>query len=135
MPHKKSVKQLNDDVHRFLKDDDYEKAISALRNGLQASHVVRKNREDGERGINYEDVPDHTTRMHAAKLLLEYGFGKPATRTEISIEDNTQKTAAPAEILSRLRSSGTQLAEIMDTYSNSMRQAEIVRPMELENDE
>lgn len=133
MTTKNSVSKLNDDIHRFMGDADYTSAVVAIREGLKASHIVRKNREDGERGINYEDVADHTTRLHAAKLMLEYGFGKPATRAEISIHDETRKTTTPAEIMARLASSGTHLADIMDIYANSAREAEIIPTKELGN--
>jgi len=131
---KKAVKKLREDIHRFIEDDDFENAIQALREGLAAETVVRKNRDDGQRGVEYTEKPDHTTRLHSARLLLEYGFGKPATRHDITVDDKTQKSASPAEIMSRLRDSGAQLTEILDVYTESVQEAELM-PMSLDNQE
>lgn len=129
---KNSVKRLREDIHKFIADDDFENAVNALREGLHATSVVRKNRADGQRGVEYTEKADHTTRLHSARLLLEYGFGKPATRHDITVNDETQKVASPAEIMARLRGSGAQLAEIIDVYAESAQEAERELPLELE---
>lgn len=125
------VTRLREDVHRFIHDEDFEMAMGALREGLQAMHTVRQSRSDGQRGVEYVEKPSHTVRITAAKLMLEYGFGKPATRAEINITDNASKAASPAEIMSRFRSSGMDLNEIIDVYTESVKEA----PMEIENSE
>ena len=130
--------KLAEDVHRFIEDEDYQNAVGVLREGMQASHTVRQSRTDGQRGVDYVEVPDHSTRLTSARLMLEYGFGKPATRHDINVTDNTQKTASSAEIMERLRDSGKNLAAIMDTYTNSIQEAELVEatePRQLENHE
>jgi hypothetical protein len=132
---KKAVSRLREDIHRFIESQDFEKAVRALREGLTATAVVRRNREDGERGVEYTEKADHSTRLTSARLLLEYGFGKPATRHDISINDNTAKTASPAEIMNRLRDSGAQLTEILDVYTESVQEAQLSPIAELENDE
>ena len=126
-------KQLREDIHRFVAEDDYTKAVEVLREGMKATHIVRHSRQDGQRGVTYEEVPDHGTRMQAAKLTLEYGFGKPATRHNITVNDETKKPASPAEIMNRLQQSGAELAEIFDVYATSSRKAEIITPIELED--
>ena len=115
----KTSKKLREDVHKFLKDDDYENATAVLREGMGATHVVRQSRTDGLRGVDYTEVPDHTTRMHAARLTLEYGFGKPATRHEINVHDEQRQTVSQAEIMDRLRGAGANFAEILEVYSES----------------
>jgi hypothetical protein len=60
--------------------------------------------------------------------MLEYGFGKPATRAEINITDDTSKSVSPAEIMSRFRTSGMDLNEIVDIYAESVKE----QPLELE---
>ena len=124
------ITRLREDVHKFIHDDDFEKAMTALRDGLQANHTVRRNRADGERGVEYAETPCHTIRIAAAKLMLEYGFGKPATRAEITVNDNSAKTVSPADIMARFRTSGMDLNEIVDVYAESVKEA----PMELENE-
>lgn len=124
------ITRLREDVHRFIHDADFEMAMGALRDGLKANHTVRKSRDDGQRGVEYVERPSHTVRIASAKLMLEYGFGKPATRAEININDNSAKTVSPAEIMSRFRSSGMDLNEIVDIYSESVEK----QPLELENE-
>ncbi len=130
---KKTSKKLREDVHQFIEDKDYAKAVNCLRDGMKASHVVRRSREDGQRGVEYDEVADHGVRLTSARLMLEYGFGKPATRHEIAVSDNTRKAASPAEIMNRLRDSGQNLAEIMDVYTSSVQEAELVPQSRLEN--
>lgn len=127
----KQVTQLREDIHRFIQDDDFEAAMNALREGLKANHTVRQNREDGQRGIEYVERPNHTTRLTAAKLMLEYGFGKPATRAEITVNDNSVKAVSTADIMARFRQSGMDLNEIVDVYAESVEE----QPIELENHE
>ena len=127
----KQITQLREDIHRFIQDEDFEAAMNALRDGLKANHTVRQNRSDGQRGVEYIERPNHTTRLTAAKLMLEYGFGKPATRAEITVNDNSIKSISPADIMSRFRQSGMDLNEIVDVYSESVKEA----PVELENRE
>ena len=117
---KRSGKKLSEDIHLFLEDDDYANAVKVLRSGMGATQIVRKSRENGEKGVAYEEVPDFGTRMTAARLTLEYGFGKPATRHDITVDDKTKRTASPAEIMSRLRDSGQNLSEIINIYTESL---------------
>lgn len=127
----KQITRLREDVHKFIHDDDFELAINALRDGLKANHTVRKNREDGQRGVEYDEVPCHTVRITAAKLLLEYGFGKPATRAEITVSKDTTREVSTGDILSRFRSSGMDLNEIVDVYAESVKE----EPLTIESDE
>jgi len=116
----KAVKGLRKDIQIFIRDNDVESAIQTLREGLQATKVSRVRDPKRPRGVNYVDKPDHTVRFHAAKLLLEYGFGKPATRAEISISDNTSRSATPDEILRRIQNSAASFREITETYVQSL---------------
>ena len=69
--------------------------------------------------------------MTAARLTLEYGFGKPATRHDITVDDKTQRTASPAEIMERLRDSGENLSSIINVYTDSLESAKVEAPLEL----
>lgn len=122
----KRVERLREDVHKFIKDDDFELAVNALREGLKAEHTVRKSRDDGQRGVEYVDTACHPVRLNAAKLLLEYGFGKPATRAEITVTKDDSKSVTTADILSRFRSSGMDLNNIIDVYAESVQEAPIL---------
>ena len=125
-------KRLAEDIHLFLEDDDYANAVKVLRAGMGATQVVRKSRKNGEKGVRYDEVPDFGTRMTAARLMLEYGFGKPATRHDITVDDKTQRTATPTEVLGRLRDSGQNLAEIISVYTNSLESVQD-EPLTIEN--
>ena len=118
MTRKKSL----DDVHQFMQDEDYQKAVECLRDGMAATHIVRQSKDNGDRGVDYKEVIDHSTRISSAKLMLEYGFGKPATRQDINITDNTRLHASPAEVMGRLMNSGQDLAHIMEVYSESVKE-------------
>lgn len=130
MPNKQTTR-LREDVHKFIHDDDFELAVAALRDGLKAKQTVRKSREDGQRGVDYEEVPSHTVRITAAKLLLEYGFGKPATRAEITVSKDNSQEISTGDILSRFRSSGMDLNEIVDVYAESVQE----EPLTIESNE
>ena len=118
------AKRLREDIHKFLEDNDFEKATDILREGMGATHIVRQSREDGQRGVDYKEVPDHSTRMQAARLTLEYGFGKPATRHEINVNDEQRQAVSQAEIMDRLRGAGANFTEILEVYSESSDKAE-----------
>lgn len=124
------ITRLREDVHKFIHDEDFELAMNALRDGLKANHTVRQNRANGERGVEYTEVPCHTVRIAAAKLMLEYGFGKPATRAEITVNNEASKAASPADIMARFRNSGMDLNEIVDVYAESVQE----QPLEIESD-
>ena len=131
MAKKSTRKYMQEDIHRFMEEEDFASAANVLRNGMKATHVVRRNREDGERGIEYEEVPDHSTRLSAARMTLEYGFGKPATRHDITMTKETNLGVSPAEVMLRLKESGQDLANIIDVYAEAVQDV----PMEIENSE
>lgn len=116
MSRKKSL----DDVHNYIAEEDYQNAVKVLREGMVATHVVRKSKDNGERGVDYTEVVDHSTRLQSAKLMLEYGFGKPATRQDINITDTTRLHTSPADVMDRLMTSGQDLADIIDVYTSDI---------------
>ena len=126
-------KRLREDVHKYIEDDDFAKAVGVLRTGMKATQIVRGSTLEGQRGMRYDEVPDHGTRLTSARLMLEYGFGKPATRHDITVDDKTKKTASPDEIMRRIRDSGVGLTEIVETYTDSLPKAQLMEPERLEN--
>ena len=128
---KQTPKRLREDVHKYIADEDFEKAVSVLRTGMKATQIVRGQTLEDQKGMRYEEVPDHTTRLTSARLMLEYGFGKPATRHDITVDDKTQKTASPDEIMRRIRESGVGLTEIVETYTDSL---PVVQELELKEE-
>ena len=131
MAKKSTRKYMQEDIHRFMEEEDFASAANVLRNGMKATHVGRRNRDDGERGIEYEEVPDHSTRLSAARMTLEYGFGKPATRHDITMTKEPNHVVSPAEVMLRLKESGQDLANIIDVYAEAVQEV----PMEIENSE
>ena len=67
-------KRLREDVHKYIEDDDFEKAVGVLRTGMKATQIVRGTTAEGQRGTRYDEVPDHGTRLTSARLMLEYGL-------------------------------------------------------------
>ena len=130
---KTTPKRLREDVHKYIEDDDFAKAVDVLRTGMKATQIVRGTTAEGQRGMRYDEVPDHGTRLTSARLMLEYGFGKPATRHDITVDDKSAKTASPDEIMKRIRSSGVALGEIVETYTDSLPKVQLMEPERLEN--
>lgn len=64
---------------RELKDriteGDVDKALAAIREGLEAKQLVRGPKGNDE-GLSYVEVIDFSTRLAAAKLLLDIKFPK-----------------------------------------------------------
>jgi hypothetical protein len=121
----KSSTKTKRDIADFLENKDIEKALDVLRTGLKATKTSRYRDPEKPKGIQYAKVADHNVRYHSAKLLLEYGFGKPATRAEIEVTDNTSKTASPQEIIKKIQQSAHSFRDIADTYVNSLANAEL----------
>ena len=70
--------------------------------------------------------------------MLEYGFGKPATRHDITVDDKSRKAASPDEILKRIQNSGVAFGDIMETYTESLpivREKEILELETAKNEE
>ena len=124
-------KRVRDDVHKYIEDDDFEKAVTVLRTGMKATQIVRGTTDIGQRGMNYVEIPDHGTRLTSARLMLEYGFGKPATRHDITVDDKSRKTASPAEIMRRIQDSGVGLGDILETYTESLPKVREMERIEL----
>ena len=132
---KNTPKRVREDVHKYIENDDFASAVDVLRTGMQATQIVRGATADGQRQMRYEEVPDHSTRLTSARLMLEYGFGKPATRHDITVDDKSRKTVSPGEIMDRIRDSGVALGDIVGTYTESLQKVETVAPLELETED
>ena len=129
----KTPKRVREDVHKYIENDDFAKAVDVLRNGMTATQIVRGSTLEDQRGMRYEEVPDHSTRLTSAKLMLEYGFGKPATRHDITVDDKSRKVVSPSEIMERIRNSGVGLATIVETYTDSLPKVAEAEQLELED--
>jgi len=119
--------KLKSDVHQYLEDGDCEMAVDVLRQGMVATTTRRAGRlESG--GFEYEEVPDHSLRLSAAKLTLEYSFGKPATKHEVNVtKSDGGAIASPSEIMQRLHERGADLSQVLDQYVQNLPVAE--RPL------
>ena len=131
---KNTSKKVREDVHKYIENDDFASAVNVLRKGMGATQIVRGASLEGQRQMRYEEVPDHSTRLTSARLMLEYGFGKPATRHDITVDDKSRKVASPGEIMDRIRNSGIALGDIVHTYTESLQKVEDLEPLKLENE-
>tara|TARA_Y100000593_G_scaffold83942_1_gene158657 strand:- start:804 stop:1232 length:429 start_codon:yes stop_codon:yes gene_type:complete len=112
-------KKLEADIRAMMKGTDVEKALEVLRQGMEAVSVV-KTSEGGH--VVHREKPDMGTRVTCAKLLLEWGFGKPATKQTIELEQkHTVQVESPADIASRLRASGVDLNHVAQVYLDNAR--------------
>jgi len=53
-------------------------AVNALKEALYATKIV---------GMKQEEVADHPTRIHAAQVILDRGYGKPVLANEMEEDE------------------------------------------------
>lgn len=106
------VKSLRAQLTDHLIGEDLEDAVGVLRSSLKAT----KHQTMGK--FSSIEVPDHGTRVAAAKLILEYAVGKPATTTEVTItpSEGELKDTDTGTIVQRIRNSGLDLSNIIEVY-------------------
>lgn len=101
------------DIRMLMASGDVTEAIEVLREGMKASQSVRAT-EDGVRV--YKEVADHGTRITCARLLLEWGFGKPSQTTKLEIDKKETLIETPAEIVEKMRLANVDVEDVMGTY-------------------
>ena len=117
------------EIRELIEDDDLEKAVAVLRDGLKATTRTRTRGEyvKGQKNqIQYKEVPDNGVRLSCAKLLLEYGFGKPHQSQSIEVKGDGRPQLTTADIAARIAASGADLARIASAYTDGLAQAEPV---------
>tara|TARA_R100000808_G_scaffold142_2_gene1032 strand:+ start:3446 stop:3865 length:420 start_codon:yes stop_codon:yes gene_type:complete len=117
------------EVRELISDDDLAGAVTVLREGLTATKSARKRGEwvKGQKNqVQYIQIPDNSIRMNCAKMLLEYGFGKPHTSHAIEVKGGGQPQLTTADIAARIAASGADLARIASAYTDGLAQAEPV---------
>lgn len=108
------VQALRSQLADCLIEEDLAEAVEVLRDTLHATkhQAVTKH--------SAIEVPDHTSRMAAAKLILEYAVGRPSTIEDLPPEDTDESSPVANEqardVVQRLRRSGLNLLEIVDAY-------------------
>ena len=117
------------EIRELIEDNDLEMAVAVLRDGLKATTRTRTRGEykKGEKNhIQYKEVPDNGVRLSCAKLLLEYGFGKPHQSQSIEVKGDGRPQLTTADIAARIAASGADLARIASAYTDGLAQAEPV---------
>jgi len=102
------------DIRLLMESGDVHEAIEVLRDGMKASHSIRAMGEQGQR--IYKEVPDHTTRITCARLLLEWGFGKPAQTTKLEIDKKETAIETPAMIIEKMKLANVDVEDVAKTY-------------------
>lgn len=108
------VQSLRAQLADCLIAEDLTEAVKVLRGTLKAT----KHQQAGK--FTTIEVPDHSSRISAAKLILEYAVGKPATVAEITVNDGepgSVQNTDPGEVARRLRDSGLNLMDIVEVYT------------------
>lgn len=102
------------DIRLLMESGDVTEAIEVLREGMKASHSIRATGDNGQR--IYKEVPDHSTRITCARLLLEWGFGKPAQTTKLEIDKKETAIETPAMIIEKMKLANVDVEEVAKTY-------------------
>lgn len=109
-----SPKLTEADIRLLMESGDVYSAIEVLRDGLKAIKSVRSTNETGQR--IYKEIPDYSTRITCARLLLEWGFGKPAQKTKLEIEKTEIGIETPAQIMAKMKAADLDLTEVAQVY-------------------
>lgn len=122
MTESKKIKE----VRELIADDDLERAVAVLREGLTATTTTRQRGKfkKGEKNqVQYVQTPDTSIRLNCAKLLLEYGFGKPHTSQTIEVKGGDRPMLTTADIAQRIAASGADLQRIATAYVDGLAEA------------
>lgn len=108
----RKVQSLRAQLTDHLIGEDLEEAVGVLRSSLKAT----KHQPMGK--FSSIEVPDHSTRVAAAKLILEYAVGKPATTAEVTLNpsEGELRETDTGTIVQRIRNSGLDLSNIIEVY-------------------
>jgi hypothetical protein len=90
----------------FLTDNDVEAACGALRGGVNATRIVRGERNPAG-GYIYREEPDHPIRVAAAKIIIEHTCGKPVTRSVVANVDATAEVPVEQWLEARMADPST----------------------------
>lgn len=102
------------DIRLLMESGDVTEAIEVLRDGMKACSSIRATGENGQR--IYKEVPDHGTRITCARLLLEWGFGKPAQTTKLEIDKKDTTIETPAQIIEKMKLANVDVEDVARTY-------------------
>jgi hypothetical protein len=114
-------------VRELINDNDLSEAVAVLRAGLKATTRSRSKApaEKGRKaGYEYKEVADNSVRLNCAKMLLEYGFGKPHTSQTIEVKGDRRPMLTTADIAARIAASGADLQRIAGAYVDGLAEAE-----------
>lgn len=115
----------------YAQPEDFDRALVALREGMQATDRVRMMQRDKNGNLQYEDVPNHRIRLLAAGLFLEYAFVKPSAAVANvqpgAPNDHKQDAERFAEALMK---DWERMKAIGDDYARRIDRA---RPVEIES--
>jgi hypothetical protein len=102
------------DIRLIMESGDVTEAIEVLREGMKACQSIRATGDNGQR--IYKQVPDHGTRITCARLLLEWGFGKPAQTTKLEIDKKETLIETPAQIIEKMKLANVDVEDVARTY-------------------
>ena len=103
------------DIRLLMESGSVYGAMEVLRDGMKATVSVRAQCPNTGARI-YKEVPDFSTRITCARLLLEWGFGKPAQKTKLEIEKTDVSVETPAQIMAKMREADVELEEVAQIY-------------------
>jgi hypothetical protein len=102
------------DIRLIMESGDVYGAMEVLRDGMKATRSIRSTDDNGRR--IYKEIPDFGTRVTCARLLLEWGFGKPAQKTKLEIEKTDVAVETPAQIVAKMKKADLNLDSVTQVY-------------------
>lgn len=128
-PAKATIPAALRDIRSHLKKEDVDGALTVLREGLKAktfSIASSKVRGKAQPQVSTLERADHPTRIACAKILLEYGFGKPVVQQKIEWDDGSGggHGDTASEIAERIKEAGVNVDDVLDTYVKGLAKAD-----------
>jgi hypothetical protein len=118
------------DIRAHLKKADVDEALGVLRDGMAATRTVvttARTRSGAKATTMSSEEPDYPTRVACARLILEYGFGKPVVQQRIDLNDGYgDAQESPQAIADRIKNGGVDMRAVLDVYANGLAEAEPV---------
>jgi hypothetical protein len=116
------------DIRSLIKDEDLAAAVQVLREGLEAEDQVSlAARRSGNKAPTalLKSRPNHEIRLASAKLLLEYGFGKPLQQQRIELPPSDEESGklSPEDVVKKLQTSGVDMQQVLGVYVANLPQA------------
>lgn len=122
-------------LSEMIEGKDAADAVEVLRRAMKAKTTIRSSitipAEHGGRtklGIVYKEVDDYPTQLAAAKMVLEFKFGRAPQAITVTANPNADDVLTPAQAVQALEDFGGDLAELAGFWVASMKRVAPAAP-------